>query len=407
MPAKPQLAVFFFIAMTCLLLVAVARHLAEVEREELVIGIAESYAAALNEMHEYYSRVVAKRAVALGIPLSHDLERDQDALPFPATFVNALGRRLDSVVRGLSASLYSDHPFPWAAGRELSPQQREALRLLHDNPDRHVVYRTETDGTEVLHLVRPLKMEPSCVDCHNALDTRVWTVGEFRGVREVSLPLAAGPSKDPRSYLLAAILGLLAAGLGGLLVWPTVTRLNEALAEAQRLRVELEYSATHDHLTGLPGLRLARDRLEQAIALSRRNGSLTAVLFVDLDGFKEVNDTMGHDSGDQVLMAAAGRLREAVRESDTAARIGGDEFLVILGNLPDPSQAAQAAARIVASLGRPFALKSGEATIGASVGIALFPDDAGDVEALLKISDDAMYRAKRDGKGGFRCGAGI
>lgn len=406
MQVKPQLAVFFFIAMTCLLLVGVARHFAEVEREELVIGIAESYVAALNEMHEYYSQVVATRAVSLGVPLSHDLERDKDALPFPATFFNALGRRLDSVVRGLSARLYSEHPFPWAAARELSPSQREVLRALRNNPDRSVVYRTDVDGTEVLHLARPLMMKESCVACHNALGSRVWRVGEFRGVREVSLPLTAGPSKNPRSYWLAAILCLLAAGLGGLLVWPTVARLNKALAEAHRLRGELEYSATHDHLTGLPALRLARDRLEQAIALSRRNGTLTAVLFVDLDGFKTVNDTMGHDSGDQVLTAAADRLREAVRESDTAARIGGDEFLVILGNLTDSAPALQAAGRIVASIGRPFTLRDGEVNIGASVGIALFPDDGTDAETLLRTSDDAMYRAKREGKGAFRAGAG-
>lgn len=184
-------------------------------------------------------------------------------------------------------------------------------------------------------------------------------------------------------------------------MWPTVRRLNNALELSERLSRDLEYSASHDHLTGLPGLSLGRDRLEQAIAMSRRAKTKAAVLFVDLDGFKAVNDSFGHDIGDGVLVEAARRLSEAVRESDTVARIGGDEFVLILGGLGEPDYATQAAERIVASLKRPIEVDGQEAVIGSSIGIAMFPDDGEDAEALLKSSDMAMYRVKKAGKNGF------
>lgn len=401
---RPQLTIFAFITVTCLLIVGVARYFASVERENLTVSIAGSYATALNEMHDYYSGVVAERALRAGMSFSHDLGRDKDALPFPATFVNALGARLEKLGEGLSARLYSNYPFPWARDRRLDDEQESALAFLRDHRDKSYVYHTTQDGIDVLHLARALVMSKSCVDCHNRFDFgagNTWTVGDFRGVREVSLPLVAGPSSDPRAYALAVVLILLASALGALLVWPTVNKLNMALALSEKLTRELEYSATHDHLTGLPSLRLGRDRLEHAIAMARRTGTKAAVMFVDLDGFKAVNDSRGHDAGDQVLREAARRLTEAVRETDTVARVGGDEFILILGSLSEPQLATQAAARVVASLRRPIPVGGGEVKIGSSIGIALYPDDGDNAETLLKLSDDAMYQVKRTGKNNF------
>jgi diguanylate cyclase (GGDEF)-like protein len=401
---RPQLAVFSFIAVTCLLLVAVARYFAMIEREALTTGIAESYASALNEMHDYYSSEIAVRALEFGMEMSHDTARDKHALPFPATFVNALGRRLEFAVKGLSASLYSTYPFPWNQQRSLAPSQQRAIAYLAENPEGSFVYRSTVDGIEVLHLARSLVMKQSCVDCHNRFDlgpNLKWRVGDFRGVREVSLPLAPGPSGDPRAYAVAGLLIVLASTLGALLVWPTVGRLNRTLALSEKQGRALEYAATHDHLTGLPNLGLGRDRLEQAIGMARRAGLKAAVMFIDLDGFKAVNDGRGHDVGDLVLREAARRMTEVVRETDTVARVGGDEFIMVLVNLTEPGLATQAAARVVDSLRQPIPTGAGDVTIGSSIGIALYPDDGQDAEALLKLSDDAMYRVKKAGKNSF------
>lgn len=160
--------------------------------------------------------------------------------------------------------------------------------------------------------------------------------------------------------------------------------------------------ANHDALTGLPSLRLARDRLSVALATARRNNLQVAVLFIDLNGFKRINDTYGHDAGDWVLQETATRLSACVRDMDTAARIGGDEFLVLLCDLRGPEEASAVAARITESLATPFdpGEKSDHTpfTTGASVSIALFPDHAKDEEGLIRLADEAMYEVKRSKK---------
>ncbi len=174
-----------------------------------------------------------------------------------------------------------------------------------------------------------------------------------------------------------------------------------ALKEIEAQRNELEKMATHDFLTGLPSMRLAEDRLHVACMSAGRNGKKVALLFIDLDGFKAVNDRFSHEAGDSVLRDVANRLQGAVRREDTAARIGGDEFLVILGNLPDTGAAATVAENIVAALGKPFFLSGHSITLGASVGISVYPEHTGDVKAMRHIADQAMYEVKKSGKGNF------
>lgn len=172
-----------------------------------------------------------------------------------------------------------------------------------------------------------------------------------------------------------------------------------AIAEVEVQRDELERLATHDHLTGLPMARLADDRLHVACRSAHRNHTKVALLFIDLDDFKAVNDDHGHAVGDAVLQAVAGRLRECIRGEDTAARIGGDEFLVILGGLADARAAAVVAENIGSALARPFAVADLELQLGASIGIAVFPDHTGDVDAMRRVADQAMYQVKKSGKG--------
>ncbi|MCX7946612.1 MAG: EAL domain-containing protein [Hydrogenophilus sp.] len=166
------------------------------------------------------------------------------------------------------------------------------------------------------------------------------------------------------------------------------------LKESQR---KLEYLATHDPLTGLANRALFLEQLRSRVAHLGRYGGQLALLMFDLDGFKTVNDTLGHDTGDALLKAVAQRLRELVRDLDTLARLGGDEFALIIENVP-PSEIALVADRCLNALAQPFTVADRHLTIGTSIGIALMPEDAKNVEELLQFADTALYRAKELGR---------
>ncbi|MBF0267400.1 MAG: diguanylate cyclase [Alphaproteobacteria bacterium] len=164
---------------------------------------------------------------------------------------------------------------------------------------------------------------------------------------------------------------------------------------------QLRLQATHDTLTGLPNRYLFTDRLLHALAQADRATQKAALLFVDLDGFKEVNDCYGHAAGDQLLIEAAQRLQALVRASDTVARLAGDEFTLILSGVIKSQDARIVAEKVVETLSKPFKLKECEASVSASVGIALYPDDATDSDKLLIAADAAMYAIKQKGKNGY------
>ncbi|MET0102230.1 MAG: EAL domain-containing protein [Sedimenticola sp.] len=169
------------------------------------------------------------------------------------------------------------------------------------------------------------------------------------------------------------------------------------ITELKQSEERLEHLAHYDPLTELPNRMLFQDRLTHAIAQCHRNNSQLALLFVDLDRFKSVNDSFGHEVGDRLLVAVAERLQRCVREGDTIARLGGDEFVVIISNLPDPSDAVRVAEHLVGTLREPFYIQRNECFIGSSIGIAIYPDDGDDSETLSRNADTAMYRAKMQG----------
>jgi len=177
----------------------------------------------------------------------------------------------------------------------------------------------------------------------------------------------------------------------------SVLVLTDATARRQH-EAQLWALAHHDTLTNLPNSSLFKDRCAQAINLAKRSSTGAAVFWVDLDGFKAVNDTLGHAAGDQLLVQVAQRLRSRARDSDTVARMGGDEFALVMSGIGDVTQADKLAAEIVASLAQPFDLKEGPGRVTASVGVALYPWDAQTVDALIRCADLAMYSAKRGGK---------
>lgn len=177
-----------------------------------------------------------------------------------------------------------------------------------------------------------------------------------------------------------------------------VIAISRDITERKRAEERIHRLAHYDALTELPNRRLLMDRLDRAVALAARHGRTVAVLMLDLDGFKPVNDTFGHDVGDELLVVVARRLDSAVRRADTIARLGGDEFVVVLSELGSLTDAEMIASKVIAVINEPVELAGTALHVGASIGIALFPADGGDPGALMKAADQAMYRAKANGR---------
>ncbi len=177
---------------------------------------------------------------------------------------------------------------------------------------------------------------------------------------------------------------------------------SETLADTAFHELEdLTRASQHDALTGTPNRALMQDRMESAVAMAHRNGTSLAVIFVDLDHFKSINDTLGHTVGDEVLTMMARRLEVAVRDSDTVSRHGGDEFLVLLSQVAHPAHAAIIATKILASMVEPWDTNGNVLRVSGSLGIALYPKDGQDVPTLICQADSAMYRAKKAGGAQF------
>jgi len=170
----------------------------------------------------------------------------------------------------------------------------------------------------------------------------------------------------------------------------------------KREEQELYDLATHDALTRLPNRYFFSERFRHAMVRAKRAASLVALLYLDLDGFKPVNDALGHRCGDRLLQVVARRLKRSVREVDTVARLGGDEFAVILEQLSQPRDAAATAKKLLHALARPYLLEGHRAKLTASIGITVYPLDGEDVDVLLKRADGAMYRAKTERRNDYR-----
>ena len=168
-----------------------------------------------------------------------------------------------------------------------------------------------------------------------------------------------------------------------------------------------ESLALHDSLTGLANRQLLADRVSQAITHAQRNMHAMALLYIDLDGFKQINDAFGHDCGDLVLKMAASRLVAAVRQEDTVARLGGDEFVIVLWHINNADGASLAAEKMIQTLSQPYSIPGHTVNITASIGVSIYPMHGGDVDTLSKSADIALYDAKRAGKNNYRISSRI
>lgn len=191
-------------------------------------------------------------------------------------------------------------------------------------------------------------------------------------------------------------LGAAPVDAGNLAAGITFTALD--ITERKKAEADMRFMASHDSLTGLANRNLFVDRMTSALAMARRHKSGVATMFLDLDDFKEINDSMGHDVGDIVLQQVATRIMDCLRESDSTSRFGGDEFLVLLPMTAGREAVAGVAAKIIAAMSRPFEINDHVAKLGCSIGIAMFPEHGKSPEELINKADAAMYEAKQSGK---------
>lgn len=281
-------------------------------------------------------------------------------------------------------TMRSAHSFLRMAQYPAVPEQMEPNALPPDHPLTALFDRKQVQGT--LDIVSRMDKLQRTVSFHQ--------IGDYPFYVYVG---SAVDDYEARWKMRSVILGL-ALTIYGAIVFLFVRDVTASRLIEQQTR----HKAHHDHLTGLPNRVLFMDQIEHSLLLSKRNQQKMAILFLDLDGFKQVNDTFGHDIGDLLLTEVAKRFRLIIRSSDTVARMGGDEFTFVLNDVNDDESASAVAQKIISALSIHFDLKGKQCHIGCSIGVAVYPTDATDSETLLKQADQAMYLAKQSGKNTYR-----
>jgi len=215
----------------------------------------------------------------------------------------------------------------------------------------------------------------------------------------MELPELGGRGKDGQTRIISwnsrNLVDESGALIGSLVLGSDIT-------ERKRMEEQLTYIATHDTLTGLPNRFLFDDRLSLAMAHAHRKKQKLTVMMFDLDWFKNINDSLGHRIGDKLLQAVGSRLRSFLRESDTIARMGGDEFLLLLPEIARVEDAIKVAQKILEEIREPFVVDKHKLNITVSIGIAIFPNDGEDIDTLVSHADIAMYRVKKAGRNGYQ-----
>ncbi|HYX66852.1 MAG TPA: EAL domain-containing protein [Burkholderiales bacterium] len=280
-------------------------------------------------------------------------------------FERMLGYAPGELVGASSEAIYA-HPEEYAADAALYAEMQRGKAVSGERLLRR------KDGTTFW-----CKLVGRAIDAANPLEGSIWIYDDIDAEHQARQSLEAARASLERA------------------VAERTAELEEAKARAQHL-------ADHDALTGLPNRRLLEDRLTQALALSQRNGKQTAVMFVDLDRFKPINDTLGHAVGDRLLKEISQRLVNQLRIGDTVCRIGGDEFIVVLPQLKRPADTAQVAQKVIDQLSQPVLVDERELIVSCSIGIAVFPDDGRDAETLIRNADAAMYHAKELGRANYQ-----
>lgn len=304
------------------------------------------------------------------------------------------------------------------AARYLTSAEKVSLYLLDQRTQEVHLRATQSSGDR---RVRRAKGEGGDTVVQEALDTGevaishstrldepgrdTWTISVPLNVRETTIGALSiqsrqgAPLPDSDRYLLSALADYAAIAIENARLYDAA---QEELAQRKQAEENIRQLAYHDTLTGLPNRTLFNDRLGVAFARARRHRHKVAVVMLDLDRFKEVNDGLGHSVGDQLLQAVGQRLVALLRESDTVSRMGGDEFLLLLPEMERIEYAANAAERILHAVREPFVFEQHTVRVTTSIGVAIYPDDGKDGETLVKKADIAMYRAKDLGRDNYQ-----
>ena len=282
------------------------------------------------------------------------------------------------------------------ADGKANPQ--EVSKLLHTAGAFRLTVHHVTATAETLRLLRDTSPDVVLLYLARADNRGLAAIGEIQAI-ETSVPVVVLSERDDEAVALRAM----HSGAEDFIVLDQTDagRLHRAIRyalERKRAHGRLAYLAHYDPLTGLANRVLFRDQLERAIVRARRSGAMLAVMFLDLDRFKPINDTLGHDVGDNLLKEVAQRIKTCVRGSDTVARMGGDEFTVLLEHLDSERSAQIAATKTLEALRHHFAFAGRTVSVTCSIGVAVYPEAGQDAETLIQSADAAMYKAKKEGK---------
>ena len=408
--AAVALAIYFLMAQS---------HKRLIEHE--AVKIAEIVTGNALASRTVYTTQVADKLTADGTGAVQDFHMRPGYVPIPAQFLKFVGQESERNGEGLykyrPLSKWNLEPtqglvdeFQRWAWRELEAQDRPTPAAPINWK---AVWKIEirADGS----VLRFMRADPAatmaCVNCHNETEQKAevvelrakagtpagkqWNQHQLLGAIEVQVPLSrveaiasAQTAETMRLVMAVSLLGLLAAS------WFAYhdTRKSQATAAAY------EIQARYDSLTGLPNRLLLKERTEEMIKRVSRESTYGALIFLDLDDFKNINDSLGHAAGDMVLRVTAQRLATCVRQTDTVGRYSGDEFVIVVDGIAQPSDAAEIARKIMTSVTEPHSLSEHDVIVSASIGIACFPNDGTDAGSLLKNADAAMYRSKENGR---------
>ena len=280
---------------------------------------------------------------------------------------------------------------------------RDTRRLMRHELERDgYVVEEATHGGSAIEVYQRTRPDIVLMDAHMPDMDGFTACSEIRKQPGgTTIPILVMTSLDDEESIGDALHSGVTDYLGKPLHWAVLRHRLRRVIEASRAQKRIDHLAHHDALTGLPNRLLFLDRLQQALARARRYKEMVAVVNLDLNGFKHINDTMGHQAGDQLLMGVARRLADFARDSDTVARFGGDEFVLLVGTASERGVGV-VARHILDALSKPFRLQQGVVSITTSVGAALYPTDGTDVQTLLRQTDTAKYRAKRQGRNVFQ-----
>lgn len=329
-------------------------------------------------------------------PYLKDIERDINANGILYTKMNPayMTREIaDLTQMGTGIALHITSLTPVNPNNKPDVWERKALEKFVKGEKEYFEF-TETKRGLEFRYAGPLYMEEECFQCHSKENN----ISNIRGTITISLPAAPLVNMSKTQKDSIKIFHLLVFLTFSSFIWFIYTKLQEHLKEKQKMEELIKHQAYHDSLTGLPNRRMYEKILQQTIKKAEQEKTQLGIAFLDLDGFKNANDTFGHQVGDELLKQVAQRLVSEIRNDDIVARQGGDEFVLLIDAIEGPGEMIKVAERILESIAKSFTIQGHVITVTTSIGISIFPRDGKEFSELIKKADSALYESKANGR---------